>query len=342
MKPLSILTGNRDTVTIDPPAIDALAAAMRGELLRPDDAGYDQARSIWNAMIDRRPALIARCTGVADVKLAVNFAREHGLLTAIRGGGHNIAGNAVCDDGLMIDLSLMNSVRIDPEAKLAHVGPGATLGDFDHEALAFGLATPLGINTTTGVAGLTLGGGFGWLTRKHGYTVDNLTAVDIVTADGELIRASETEHPDLFWAVRGGGGNFGVVTCFEFRLHPQNPNVLCGLMVFPLDEADSVLARYRDYAASLGDDTSVWVVMRQAPPLPFLPTEVHGTNVVVFAMFHAGDPEEGRKAFEPLKQFGTLLGEHVGVQPYEAWQGAFDPLLTPGARNYWKSHNFTS
>ncbi len=271
---------------------------------------------------------------------AVDFARAHGLLTSVKGGGHNIAGSAVCDGGLLIDLSGMRSVRVDPEARVAHVEPGATLGDFDSEAQAFGLATPLGINSTTGVAGLTLGGGFGWFSRKHGMTIDNLLAVDVVTADGRFVRANAQENADLFWALRGGGGNFGIVTRFEFRLHPLGPGVLSGLVVYPLSEAASALKQYRQFAKEQGDETAVWAVLRKAPPLPFLPPEVHGTGIIAFALFHAGDTEAGRKAVEPVRHFGKALGEFIGVQPYRSWQQAFDPLLTPGARNYWKSHNF--
>jgi FAD/FMN-containing dehydrogenase len=290
-------------------------------------------------MIDRRPALVARCSGAADVRRAVDFARTHRLLTAVRGGGHHIAGNAVVEGGLLIDLSALRSVRVDPVARTAHVDPGATLGDVDHETQAFGLATPLGINSTTGLAGLVLGGGFGWLTRRHGMTVDNLVAADVVTADGRAVRASAAENPELLWALRGGGGNFGVVTRFELRLHEVGPEVLAGLVVLPLSQGTSALRRYRELAQTLGDDTSVWVVMRRAPPLPFLPASVHGTDVVVFAIFHAGEAAEGRRVVDAVRALGTPLGEHVGAMPYVAWQRAFDPLLTAGARNYWKSHN---
>ena len=341
MSKLEIRRLDGQTTTVDPSHVEAFASQMRGTLLRRDDRGYDDARTIWNAMIDRRPGLIARCSGAADVKLAIGFARDHDLLVSVHGGGHNIAGNAVCDGGLMIDLSAMNGVRVDPAARLAHAGPGATLGAVDHETQAFGLATSVGINSTTGIAGLTLGGGFGWITRKHGLTVDNLTAADVVTADGEFVRASEKENADLFWALRGGGGNFGVVTRFEYRLHPVGPGVLSGLIVLPLADGPGALRKYRDFAAELPEETSVWVVLRKAPPLPFLPEDVHGKEVVVFAVCHIGDPDEGEKAIAPLREFGKVLGEHVGVQPFEAWQKAFDPLLTPGARNYWKSHNFT-
>ncbi len=321
--------------------VDELKTSLRGDLLQPGDPGYDEARKVWNAMIDRRPALIARCAGATDAIKALAFAREHGIAVAVRGGGHNIAGNAVCDDGLVIDLSAMKSVRVDPEARRAWVEPGATLGAFDQEAQQFALATALGINSTTGVAGLTLGGGFGWLSRKYGMTVDNLISADVVTADGKLLRASERQNADLFWGIRGGGGNFGIVTSFEFQLHPLGPEVLSGLIVFPFDQAKSVLTQYRDFAGSMPDELNVWMVARQAPPLPFLPAEVHGKEIVALAVFYAGDVATGEKLIEPLRSFGTPHGEHIGAQPYTAFQQAFDPLLTPGARNYWKSHNFT-
>jgi len=321
-------------------AIETLQSQLRGEVILPDDPGYDEARTIWNAMIDKRPGAIARCSGVADVMQALQVAKDHDLLLSVRSGGHNIAGNAICDGGLTIDLSGMKSVHIDPHAQRAYVEPGATLGDLDHETQAFGLATSLGINSTTGVAGLTLGGGFGWLTRKYGLTVDNLMSVEIVTADGKRLWANKEQNADLFWAVCGGGGNFGIVTLFDFKLHPVGPEVLSGLVVYPFDQAKSLLNQYREYVKTIPDELSVWVVLRKAPPLPFLPEEVHGTEVVVFALMHAGDIEEGKRLVEPLRHFGEPVGEHVGINPFAAWQQAFDPLLTPGARNYWKSHNF--
>jgi len=320
--------------------IERLQLQLRGEVILPDDPGYDEARTIWNAMIDKRPAVIARCSGVADVMRSVEIAKEQNLLLSVRSGGHNIAGNALCDGGLAIDLSGMKSVHIDPHARRAYIEPGATLGDFDHEAQAFGLATSLGINSTTGVAGLTLGGGFGWLTRKYGMTVDNLVSVEIVTADGQRLWANAEQNADLFWAVCGGGGNFGIVTLFDFKLHPVGPDVMSGLVVYPFEQAKSVLNHYREYVKSIPDDLSVWAVLRKAPPLPFLPQEVHGTEVVIFAFMHAGDIEEGKRLVEPLRHFGKPVGEHIGVNPFTAWQQAFDPLLTLGARNYWKSHNF--
>jgi FAD/FMN-containing dehydrogenase len=322
--------------------ISEFGKGLRGELVQPKDGSYDEVRAIWNAMIDRKPGLIARCANAADVVRAVNFAREHGLVVAVRGGGHNIAGKAVCDDGLMIDLSLMKGVKVDAKARRAAAEPGCTLGDFDAATQKHGLATPVGINSTTGLAGLTLGGGFGWLSRKHGMTIDNLLSADVVLADGSQVRASATENEDLFWALRGGGGNFGIVTSFEYQLHPLGPEVLSGLIVFSFSEAKAVLTEFASFTESMPDDLNIWMVTRQAPPLPFLPEDVHGKEIVALAIFYAGDPKEGENLIAPLRSFGTVLGEAVGVQPYTAWQQAFDPLLTPGARNYWKSHNFTS
>jgi len=321
-------------------ALDDLRAGLRGALCLPGEPGYEEARTLWNAMIDRRPAVVVRAQGAADVIRAVGFARTHGLRLAVKGGGHNIAGNAVVENGLMLDLSPMKSVRVDPAARAARVEPGALLSDFDHEAQAFGLATPLGINSTTGVAGFTLGGGFGWLSRKHGLTVDNLLAVDIVTADGRLLHAGESENADLFWAVRGGGANFGVVTSFEFRLHPVGPQVISGLIVHPIENARALLEGYRRFAATAPDEVTVWTVLRKAPPLPFLPAEVHGTDILVFAACAIGDPREAERALAPLRALGTPIADVIGPHPFAGWQQAFDPLLTPGARNYWKSHSF--
>jgi FAD/FMN-containing dehydrogenase len=240
----------------------------------------------------------------------------------------------------MLDFSGMTQVDVDADQQRAYVDPGATLGDLDQATHAHGLATPVGINSTTGIAGLTLGGGFGWLTRQYGLTIDNLVSADVVTADGQTLRASETENSDLFWALRGGGGNFGVVTQFEFNLHPVGPDILAGLLVFPLSQAKQVLTQYREFAASAPEELNVWVVLRKAPPLPFLPEAVHGQEVVVLAVFYNGDPAAGEKLIQPLRNFGDAHGEHIGVQPYVNWQQAFDPLLTRGARNYWKSHYF--
>jgi len=320
--------------------VDHFKATLRGPLLQPGDPDYDGARTLWNAMVERRPAFIARCSGTADVLAAVAFARAHGLPLAVRGGGHNIAGNALCDDGLVIDLSAMRAVRVDPEARIARAGGGATLADLDHETQAYGLAVPTGINSTTGLAGLTLGGGFGWLSRTLGLAVDNLVGAEIVTADGRRRHIGPDREPDLFWAIRGGGGNFGVVTEFEFALHPVGPEVTAGLVVFPFSQAQTVLRQYRDLVGNLPDEVSIWAVLRRAPPLPFLPPEVHGEPIVALAVFSPLPFETALPLAAPLRWFGTVLGEHVGAVPYAAWQQAFDPLLAPGARNYWKSHNF--
>ncbi|MBP7148256.1 MAG: FAD-binding oxidoreductase [Acidobacteria bacterium] len=322
--------------------VQDLRERVRGEILLPGGAEYEGARKVWNAMIDRRPAVIVRCTATPDVVATVNFARDERLPLAVRGGGHNVAGAALCDDGVVLDLSRMKTVTVDAPARRASVQAGALLSDVDAATQAHGLAVPLGINSTTGVAGLTLGGGFGWTSRKLGMTVDNLESAEVVTAAGEVVRASATEHPDLFWALRGGGGNFGVVTRFDFRLHPLGPEVLSGLIVFPIAGARSVLQRYREFAASAPDELSAWIVMRKAPPLPFLPQDVHGKGILVVALCYAGPPAEGQRYADQLRRLGTPVGEHVGVQPYAGWQQAFDPLLAPGARNYWKSQNFTS
>jgi FAD/FMN-containing dehydrogenase len=321
--------------------IQELKNRLTGEILLPGDDAYESARKIWNATIDKRPGIIVRCFTTSDVVHAVNFARHNGLLLAVRGGGHNIAGNAMCDGGIVIDLSQMKAASVDPVARRITIEGGATLADLDAATQAHGLATPVGINSTTGVAGLTLGGGFGWLSRKYGMSIDNLESAEVVTAGGEVVRASASAHPDLFWALRGGGGNFGVVTRFEFRLHPVGPGVLSGLIVYPISAAKPVLQQYREFAANAPDELSVWTVLRLAPPLPFLPEKVHGKGIVALALLYAGDPKHGEPLIAPLRKFGTPVGEHVGVQPYTAWQQVFDPLLTAGARNYWKSHNLS-
>jgi len=321
-------------------AIESFSAALRGQLLLAGSADYDAARSIWNAMIDRRPALIARCATAVDVVTAVRFATAHDLLVSVRGGGHNIAGNAVCDGGLMIDLSAMTAVDVNAAARTARVGPGATLADLDRATQAHALATPVGINSTTGIAGLTLGGGFGWLSRSLGLTIDNLISADVVTAAGTLVTASATEHPDLFWGLRGGGGNFGVVTSFQFRLHPIGPEVLSGLIVHPLEAARDVLRFYREFIKTTPDKFVCWFVMRHAPPLPFLPPEWHGKKILALAMCYAGAIAEGEDVARPLRRFGHPIADVVAPHPFTAWQAILDPLLAPGMRTYWKSHDF--
>ena len=324
-----------------PAELSALRANLRGPACLDGEHGYEEARTIWNAMIDRRPGVVVRCAGASDVIQAIGFANRHGLPIAVRGGGHNIAGSAVGDGGLMIDLSPMKTVRVDQKAMRAWVGPGATLGDLDRETQAFGLVVPTGINSTTGIAGLTLGGGFGWLTRPFGMTADNLVSADVVTAEGELVRASAGENPELFWALRGGGGNFGVVTSFEFRLSKLGPEVFSGLIVHPFDRAHELLRGYREVAAKAPDELTIWSVMRKAPPLPFIPEDRHGKEVLVFAACYAGSNEAGEKAVAPLRALGEPIADVLGPHPFVGWQQAFDPLLTPGARNYWKTHDFT-
>jgi len=336
-----VQTVDGKSASLSAETLAALRASLRGGVSLPGDPGYDKGRALWNAMIDKRPALIVHAAGASDVLQTVRLAARHRLLLSVRGGGHNIAGKAVCDGGLMLDLSRMTSVRVDTAARTARVEPGALLGDVDKEAQAFGLATPLGINSTTGVSGLTLGGGFGWLSRKHGLTIDNLLSADVVTAAGELVCASASEHPDLFWAIRGGGGNLGVVTSFEFRLHPVGPQVTAGLIVHPFAKAREVLREYRRVVSAAPEELCCWAVLRKAPPLPFLAPEVHGTPVLVLALCHSGDPLAGRQAVASLQKIGKPIAEHVGPAPFAAWQTAFDPLLAAGQRNYWKSHDFT-
>src|ERR671922_668858 len=268
--------------------LERLRDSIRGPVIDPDDEGYDAARAIWNGAIDRRPAFIARCTGAADVVAAVRFARERDLEIAVRSGGHGVGGHALCDGGLVIDLSPMKGIRVDPAARTARAEAGVLWGELDRETQLHGLATVGGIVTHTGIAGLTLGGGIGWLMRKHGATVDNLVSVDLVTADGEVLTASEDENPDLFWGVRGGGGNFGIVTSFEYRLHPVGPTVLAGVVLYPAARAREVLDLYRHYIASAPDELMTMVVLRMAPPAPFLPARIHGQPVVIIGACYAG------------------------------------------------------
>jgi len=321
--------------------ISSLKKKIKGKVIMPQDRDYNEARQIWNAMIDRKPAVIVQCGNADDAGLALRYARENDLEISIRGAGHNIAGNSLCNDGLVIDFSKMNNVRVDAGKKKAFVEPGATLGDVDQACQKYGLALPVGINSTTGIAGLTLGGGFGWLSRKHGMTIDNLASAEIITSDGRKVHASAMENSDLFWAIRGGGGNFGIVTQFEFDLHYIGTDVYSGLLVFPMAQAKQVLQKYREYILSTPEEFNTWVVLRKAPPLPFLPESVHGTGVIVLAICYFGTNAGGKKLTDPMREFGDAVGEHVGMAPYVGWQQAFDPLLTPGARNYWKTHNFT-
>ncbi|HJU75709.1 MAG TPA: FAD-binding oxidoreductase, partial [Gemmatimonadaceae bacterium] len=314
-----------------------LARQFRGELIGRHDPQYDAARSIWNGAIDRYPKLVARCTGVADVIAAVRFARERELVVAVRGGGHNVAGTAVCDEGVVIDLSPMKGMWVDPSARTARAQAGLLWGEFDRETQRFGLATPGGIVTHTGIAGLTLGGGLGWLMRRHGLTCDNLLSADVVTADGELVRASAEENADLFWGLRGGGGNFGIVTSFEYRLHPVGPTVLAGVLLHPAARAGEVLDFYRRYIASAPNELMSIVVLRMAPPAPFLPVEIHGQPVVIIATCYAGPVEEGEKAIAPLRRFGEPLADMIQPTTYLSHQAMLDASVPHGLGYYWKS-----
>ena len=312
-------------------------AGFRGRLISADHPDYDIARAVWNGAIDRRPCLIARCLGAADVVAAVRFARDHDLEIAIRGGGHNVAGTAVCDDGIVIDLSAMRGVRVDLPGRRAWVQGGALWGDVDHETQAHGLATTGGIVSHTGVAGLALGGGIGWLMRKHGLTVDNLLAVDVVTAGGELLRASEDEHPDLFWALRGGGGNFGVVTSFEFRLHSVGPSVLAGPILWDASDAREVLRFYRDFVRDAPDELGTVVRFGAAPPLPGIPEDLHWRSVMMIGTCFAGPIEDGEQVLRPLRACRTPLLDLVGPAPYAGFQSGIDSTVVHGWNYYWKS-----
>src|SRR5215831_5354560 len=320
--------------------LESLRSQIAGDVVAPSEAAYDVVRRVHNGMIDRRPAVVLRAHGTADVQAAVRFARERGLEISVRGGGHNVAGNAVTEGGVMIDLSAMRGVHVDPRMRRAHVQGGATWGDYNRETQLHGLASTGGVVSTTGVGGLTLGGGLGWLLGKYGMAVDSLRAVELVTATGDIVRTSAKEHPDLFWALRGGGGNFGVATALEFKLHPLGPEVLSGLIVHPLDAANELLPKFCRIAKEAPDELTIWVVMRKAPPLPFLPTQWHGKEVLIFAACYSGDMKEGEKAVKALRALGTPIADVIAPHPFTGWQAAFDPLLTPGARNYWKSHDF--
>jgi FAD/FMN-containing dehydrogenase len=323
-------------------AIGSLAAAelateFRGPITGPEDPAYEDARKVWNASIDKRPALIVRPTGVADVIAAVRFARERQLLVAIRGGAHSIAGHSTCDDGLVIDLSDMKGIRVDPDRRRAHVQPGVLWKDLDRETQAFGLAVTGGLISSTGVAGFTLGGGIGWLQRRFGLACDNLIAADVVTADGEFLRASDSEDGDLLWALRGGGGNFGIVTSFEFELHPVGPEVLGGLVFFPGGKAAEVLTFLRDFHVEAPDGLTIAGVLRLAPPAPFLPEEVHGRPVVAVAGMYAGDIAEARLATKPLRDLGSPIVDLMVPRRYTEMQSLLDASWTPGFQNYWKA-----
>ena len=314
-----------------------LAERIRGETLFPGEAGYDEARTVWNGMIDRRPAVIVRCRSATDVMAAVDFARTRSLPLSVKGGGHSVAGNAVCDGGVMVDLSAMNSVQVTPEARRARVGPGARWGEFDQTAQAFGLATTGGIDSRTGVAGLTLGGGVGYLARKHGLAVDNLVAADVVTAAGELVRASEDEHPELFWGLRGGGGNFGIVTSFEFQLHPVGPEVLTAQIFYPVDQAGEILRAYRDLTAAAPDELALYALVTHVPPAAPFPETFHGQVALALLACYCGNLEAGEELLKPLRRLGSPIFRAIQPMEYTALQKSFDAAFPDGGRYYWKT-----
>lgn len=320
------------------PEVDTLKKSLRGVALLPDEPGYDDARVVWNAMIDRYPAVIVRARGPADVMAGVAFAREHDLEIAVRGGGHNVAGSGVCQGGLMLDLAEMKSVRVDPTGRTVRFEPGVLVRDLDRETQAFGLAAPGGFISSTGMAGLTLGGGFGYLSRKHGLTVDNLRAVDLVTAGGKPVQVDADNHPDLFWGLRGGGGNFGVATSFELDLHELGPRLLAGPVIHAFEDAPRALRDLSDFMETAPDTVSCLPVIRYAPPAPFIPEEYHGQLIVLFALIHLGDPAAGETALAPARRIGNPIADAVAEKPYTAFQSMFDATANAGARNYWKGH----
>jgi FAD/FMN-containing dehydrogenase len=316
--------------------LDALKLRLRGPVFVPGDAGYEESRSVWNAMIDRRPALVARCLGVADVIAGVQFARANELLLCIKGGGHNIAGLATADGALMLDLSLMRGVWVHRRGKVAHAQAGCLLGDVDRETQLHGLAAVLGFVSLTGITGLTLGGGFGYLTRRWGWTSDTVLGMDVVTADARLVRASDDENPDLFWGLRGGG-NFGVVTGIDYALQPVGPEVVGGVVAWPAGEAPRVLELYRTLAAQAPPELTLVALMRPAPPAPWLPKEMHGRPIVALLACHSGSPEEGERAVAPIKAFGKPIGDVLVRRPYAQLQSLLDATQPKGRRYYWKS-----
>ncbi len=331
------MTAIAEGLTLEETALAELQAGLRGQIVGRDDPAYEEQRKIWNGSIDRRPALIARCAGVADVMSAVKFARKNGLPVAVRSGGHSFPGLSVADDAFLIDLSLMKGVRVDPQERTARVQAGVLLGELDRETQAFGLAAPSGIVTHTGVAGLTLGGGIGWIMRKHGLSVDKLRRVDLVTAEGELVKASTEENEELFWGLRGAGANFGIVTEFEFDLVPLGPTILAGPIFWKMEDSAEVLRFYRDWVADAPDDLMTIVVHRKAPPLPFVPEELHGEPVVMVIPCWVGDFDEGEKFIRPMKEFGNAVADVCVQKPFLAHQAMFDPSFVPQRWYYFRS-----
>jgi FAD/FMN-containing dehydrogenase len=324
--------------SINGPALDALTPTFGGELITPDDAAYDAARQVWNGDIQRRPALIARCRGTADVVAAVKFCQEQGLQASVRGGGHAVAGTAVIDDGVVIDLSLMRGTHVDTAAQTITAQGGCLNADLDREAQLHGMAVTGGFISHTGIGGLTLGGGIGHLMRKFGLTIDALRSAEVVTANGDVVTASEDENADLFWGLRGGGGNFGVVTNFTFGLQPVGPTVLAGMIAWPADQAPAVLAFLRDFIATAPDEVGLIGNLRLAPPLPAMPADLHGKPIVALVATYAGPVKEGEQVLRPLREFGTPVVDLIMPKPYAMHQKALDIALPHGRHYYWRSH----
>ena len=337
MSALQVKTRTNGEIALQEDSIRRFKESLRGELILADGAGYGDARSIWNAMIDRRPALIVRCLGVADVVTCVNLAREHSLMLSIKGGGHSISGLAVCDGGLMLDLSLMRGVWVDPITRAARAQAGCLLGDVDRETQVHGLAAVLGFISNTGIAGLTLGGGFGYLTRRFGWTSDNLLSVEMVTGDGRVVRASEKENSDLFWGLRGGGGNFGVVTSFEYKLYPIGPEIMAGAIAWHAEDARKVLEMYRDLTEQAPPELTCVAALRMAPPAPWLPKEIHGKPIVALFVCYTGEVSEGARVVAPIKAFGSPVGDIIQRRTYVSQQSLLDATQPKGRRYYWKS-----
>jgi len=342
MTDLRIITTTGMDSVLDDATIEAFKSSLRGELLKPGDVVYEEARRIWNGMIDKRPALIARCVGVADVIASVNFAREHELLMAVRGGGHNVAGTAVADGGLVIDLSPMKGIRVDLSAQTVRAEGGVTLGELDHETQAYGLATPLGVVSETGIAGLTLNGGLGWLRRKYGLSSDNLVSADVVTADGRFLTASETENPDLFWGIRGGGGNFGIATSFEYRLYPVGPEVMVCFVLYPGERAKEVLGFCDEYVAQAPEEVSPLAFLGRVPEVELFPEEWHGKPYAAILALYAGELEEGARVLQPLRDLGDPIADLSSPMPYVEAQKILDEDYPNGWHYYWKSQNVNS
>jgi FAD/FMN-containing dehydrogenase len=334
---MNATTTQGQVVDLNPAIFGDLKLRLRGPVLQPGDAGYDESRTVWNAMIDRRPAAIVRCLGTADVMASVQFAREHDLLLCIKGGGHNIAGLATADGALMLDLSPMRGVWVDPQQRIAHAQAGCLLGDVDRETQLHGLAAVLGFVSLTGITGLTLGGGFGYLTRRWGWTSDNVVGMDVVTASGQRVRASNDTNADLFWGLRGGGGNFGVVTGIDYALFPVGPEVVGGVVAWPGSEAPRVLDLYRTMAEAAPPELTLVALMRLAPPAPWLPQAIHGKPIVAVVACHSGNPDEGEQAVAPLKAFGQPVGDVLVRRPYTQMQALLDATQPKGRRYYWKS-----